>query len=209
MTKAHQALTLLQIARAAPALLTSYSSLGARLLFFQPDAHGFSRDTEDALKPSQRTALLISIEDLFFFGIGITFRLWIFTTTTISVVTPIALFSLRSMPIAYNVFASTVTTFKGDSDHRFRLSTIPLYFSTTQRAALPGFDLICDGVSHRRDQRRRDFHLVNLLQVLLDLAGGHTSCVQREYLVVEALEAGLAFRDDLRLEGGVAVARHF
>src|ERR1051325_9225941 len=132
MTKAHQALTLLQIARAAPALLTSYSSLGARLLFFQPDAHGFSRDTEDALKPSQRTALLISIEDLFFFGIGITFRLWIVTTTTIAVVTPVALFAIRSTPIAYNVFASTVTTFKGDSDHRFRLSTIPLYFSTTR-----------------------------------------------------------------------------
>ena len=42
----------------------------------------------------------------------------------------------------------------------------------------------------------------------LDLAHRHAAGVQRDDLVVEAVEAGLALGHDLRLEGAVAIARH-
>jgi len=132
MTKAHQALTRLRFGQATLAESMFHSSLGARLLFFKPDTNGFTRYAKDALQAAQRTAFLIGIEDLFFLGIWIALWLWIVTTTTIAVMTPVTLFAIWRTPIAYYVLASAVVTFKGDSDHQFRLSTIPLHFSTTK-----------------------------------------------------------------------------
>ena len=44
--------------------------------------------------------------------------------------------------------------------------------------------------------------------MLFDLAGRQAARIQRENLIVEAFKASLVLGDDLRLEGGVAVARH-
>src|SRR5215470_6042115 len=44
--------------------------------------------------------------------------------------------------------------------------------------------------------------------MLLDLASRHPARIQREDFVVEAFKAGLPFGNDLRLEGGIAVARN-
>src|SRR5262249_2365885 len=48
---------------------------------------------------------------------------------------------------------------------------------------------------------------VDLLQMPLDLAGGHSPGVERDDLVVEAVEPGLSLLDELRIELAVAVPR--
>lgn len=50
--------------------------------------------------------------------------------------------------------------------------------------------------------------MVDFFEVLLNLAGGQTTGIERENQVVKALKAGLAFGDDPRLEGRLAVAGH-
>src|SRR5215510_5568778 len=77
-----------------------------------------------------------------------------------------------------------------------------------QRAVLPGFDFIDDLIGDAGNQRWRDFHLVDLFQVLLDLAGGKAARVQRYDLVVKTGEARLMLLDYLRLKGPVPVPRH-
>src|SRR5205085_7864905 len=84
---------------AKPVRPTSYSSRGVHLLFFKPLADGFARDAEDALQAAQRRAFFVGGENLFFFGFGITARLWIIATARVAVVTPITLFAIGRKPI--------------------------------------------------------------------------------------------------------------
>ncbi len=77
-----------------------------------------------------------------------------------------------------------------------------------QRPRLPGFHVVQHRVGHRGDQRRRHLHLVQLVEVLLDLPGGHAPRVQTDDPIVESVETLLAFADDLRLELALAVPRH-
>lgn len=69
-----------------------------------------------------------------------------------------------------------------------------------QRPVLLGTSLLHHCVRHFADQAGADFDLVQLLQVSLDLAGGHPTDVYRQDLVVEAPPACLVLPDDLRLE---------
>ena len=54
----------------------------------------------------------------------------------------------------------------------------------------------------------RDFRPVNLFEMGFDLAARHPTRIQRDDFIVEAVEAGLTFLDELRREAGVAVSRH-
>src|SRR5713226_372930 len=75
-----------------------------------------------------------------------------------------------------------------------------------QRPVLPLLDFLEDGIGDVGDQRGRHLHAVDFFQVALDLACGHPPCVHRNDLVVEPRPARLPLRDDLRLEGALAVA---
>src|SRR3989442_1619370 len=55
----------------------------------------------------------------------------------------------------------------------------------------------------------RFFHVVDLFQVLLDLAGREPPRIQRNDVRVKAGEACLMLLDDLRLKGPVSIPRHF
>src|SRR5215813_12401690 len=76
-----------------------------------------------------------------------------------------------------------------------------------QRPPLPGADFLNHTVGDGRDQLRRDLHAVDLFQMPLDLARGHPPRVERNDLVVEAVEARLPLFDELRLELSIAVPR--
>ena len=86
-------------------------------LFFEPDTDCFSRNAEDSLQPAHRTAFFVCVEDGFFLLFGISPGLRVFTTAAVTVATPVALFPLRSPPIADDLFAFTVATFESDRDH--------------------------------------------------------------------------------------------
>jgi hypothetical protein len=72
---------------------------------------------------------------------------------------------------------------------------------------LPGLEIVDHRLGHGRDQGGRDLGAVEFLQVALDLAGGHPARVERNHLVVEALETALALLHELRREGTRPVAR--
>ena len=76
-----------------------------------------------------------------------------------------------------------------------------------QRPLLPLTDVVHDRVGDAADQVAADLDAVDLGQVRLDVARRQPARVEREDLVVEALEAPLALADDLRLEAAVAVPR--
>ena len=78
-----------------------------------------------------------------------------------------------------------------------------------QRAALPCLHFLQHRFSDIGDQRGRDFHVVNFLQVPLDLTRAHAPRIHRDDLVVEAGEALLSLGHDLRLEARLPVARGF
>ena len=63
------------------------------------------------------SCVLLSPEDDFFFRFGIASGLRVVTTAVLAVVTPVALLSLWSPPIADDLFASTVAAFESDCDH--------------------------------------------------------------------------------------------
>jgi hypothetical protein len=77
-----------------------------------------------------------------------------------------------------------------------------------ERARLQSPRVIYDHIRDGRDHRRRDLDLVMLSQMKLCLTRCRSSGIKRKYQVVEAAKAGLPFRDDLRPEARVAVARH-
>src|SRR6266516_4786377 len=76
-----------------------------------------------------------------------------------------------------------------------------------ERPALPGADVVLDRRGHLADQSIGDVDAVQLAQVPLDLAGRHPAGIQREDLIVEAVEGAGVLGHHLRLERGVAVAR--
>src|SRR5262249_10635737 len=76
------------------------------------------------------------------------------------------------------------------------------------RPPLPGADFLNHTVGDGRDQLRRDLHAVDLFQMPLDLARGHPPRVERNDLVVEAVEARLPLFAELRLQLSLAVPRH-
>ena len=75
-----------------------------------------------------------------------------------------------------------------------------------QRAVLPGPDLVEHRVSDLGDQRRRNLDVVDFLKVALHLPGGHAPSVERQDLLVEAVQPDLALADELGLEVAVPVA---
>ncbi|MNE31938.1 hypothetical protein D3C80_1255290 [compost metagenome] len=76
-----------------------------------------------------------------------------------------------------------------------------------QRSGLPQLDLVTHRVGNGRDQAGRDLCAVHFLQVRLDFSDTQTARVERNDLVIEACPAGLMLGDQLRLEGGLTVAR--
>ena len=77
-----------------------------------------------------------------------------------------------------------------------------------QRARLPGGDLLQHRVGDRADQIGRDLDAVEIAQMADDLAGAHAAGVHRDDLVVEPRKPALVLGDQLRIEAGLAVARH-
>src|SRR5438093_8037624 len=76
-----------------------------------------------------------------------------------------------------------------------------------ERPALPGADVVLDRTGHFADQPVRDVDAVQLAQMPLDLAGRHPAGVQREDLLVEAVERAGVLGHDPRLERGLTVTR--
>ncbi|MET3299194.1 hypothetical protein ABIE86_000061 [Bradyrhizobium diazoefficiens] len=77
-----------------------------------------------------------------------------------------------------------------------------------QRPALPFADLVENRVGDLADQIGGHLGAVELGQMALDLPYRHAPPVETDDLLVEAVEAGLALRDDHRFERAGAVARH-
>jgi hypothetical protein len=57
-------------------------------------------------------------------------------------------------------------------------------------------------------QKVRDLGAVELAQVTLDIAHAHAAAVERQDLLVEALESAPVLGHELRLDGVLAVAWH-
>jgi len=76
-----------------------------------------------------------------------------------------------------------------------------------ERSCLPLPDVVEHGVGDPRDQVVADLDAVQLGQVRLDVAHAHPAPVQRDDLIVEAVEAALMLPDDLRCERALAVTR--
>ena len=77
-----------------------------------------------------------------------------------------------------------------------------------ERAALPRFRQIEDGVGHRADHLRRDVRAVDLLEKALDLAGRHPAGIERQDLFVEAREAAEILGNQFRREAAISVSRY-
>src|SRR6266511_1070974 len=76
-----------------------------------------------------------------------------------------------------------------------------------ERPGLPGADVVLDRARHLRDQPLGDVDAVQLAQVALDVAGRHAAGVEREDLLVEAVEGTPVLGHDPRLEAALPVAR--
>src|SRR6266705_3057898 len=76
-----------------------------------------------------------------------------------------------------------------------------------ERPGLPGADVFLDRAGHLRDQPLGDVDAVQLAQVPLDLARGHPARVQREDLLVEAVERARVLGHNPRLERVVTITR--
>ena len=77
-----------------------------------------------------------------------------------------------------------------------------------ERPVLPVPDFFEDGIGDPADQIWRDIDAVELGQMALDLANRHAAGVEAQNLIVEPVEPGLAFRDQLRLKAPRPVARN-
>jgi hypothetical protein len=77
-----------------------------------------------------------------------------------------------------------------------------------ERPVLPLAHLVEHGIGDPADQIGRDLNRVQLLQVSLDFAHRQAAGIEADDPVVKAVEAALAFGNDLRLERAVAIARH-
>lgn len=77
-----------------------------------------------------------------------------------------------------------------------------------QRSALPSPDLLINGIGHVRDQRRRDFDPVQLLQLGLDLGVDNPRAYSAGTLIIEAIKPALPLSHQLRLKAPFPVPRH-
>jgi hypothetical protein len=77
-----------------------------------------------------------------------------------------------------------------------------------ERACLPGADFIYYSIRYLRNERRRNFYLIDFFKVSLNLAHRHAASLQRQNLVVETREASLTFSNYLRLEASLAITRY-
>jgi hypothetical protein len=66
----------------------------------------------------------------------------------------------------------------------------------------------CVGHMDPADEIRRHICAVELSQVALDLAHRHAARVEAQDFLIEPIEAGLTFGDQLRLEAAGPVSRH-
>src|SRR5216683_7434670 len=89
-----------------------------------------------------------------------------------------------------------------------RIFTTSASIDRIERPRLPGTDLVDHRLGHVRDQRGRHLHLIDILQVALDLPCRHAARVQGQDLVVEAMPARLPLGHQLRLEARLPVPRH-
>src|SRR5215203_5718960 len=64
-----------------------------------------------------------------------------------------------------------------------------------------------NGIRDGADEIGRDLDAIQLAQVPDDLARAHAPGIHRDYFVVEAGKAALILGDQLRVEGGLPVAR--
>ena len=78
-----------------------------------------------------------------------------------------------------------------------------------QRPAMPRPDVVQNRIGHRRDQRRRDLDLVQLLQVILDLVRPSCPAHTARSPSRRTRPAPLPLPDLLRVEPRIAVPRHF
>ena len=77
-----------------------------------------------------------------------------------------------------------------------------------QRPVLPFCDLVGHHVGHRRYQRGRNLHPVDLRQVRVDVPRGHPAGVKRQDHLIDLADAPLPFHHDLRLECRLPVTGH-
>src|SRR5215470_11338712 len=77
-----------------------------------------------------------------------------------------------------------------------------------ERPVLPFPDLIEYCIGNPADQIGRDLDAIELVQMRLDLANRKPAGIEADDPVVKALDPGLAFGNNLRLEAAVTVAWH-
>jgi len=77
-----------------------------------------------------------------------------------------------------------------------------------ERPLLPGRHLLEHRIRYRRDEVRGDTHLIELLQVPLDLADRHPPRIEREHLGIKARQPPHPGRHELRGERPGPIARN-
>src|SRR3954465_3840434 len=101
--------------------------------------------------------------------------------------------------IAYQSFVADLDSQRVEKDQRV---------DRFQRPRLPGSHFLQHRVGYRADQIGRDLDPVELTQMADNLAGAHDAGVHRDDLVIKPRKAALVSGDQLRIETGLAVARH-
>jgi hypothetical protein len=101
--------------------------------------------------------------------------------------------------VADQAFVADLDPQRVEKDHRI---------DRVERPVLPFPNLLEDGVGDPADQIGGNLNPVKLLQVSLDLANREAPGIEADDPIVEPMEPGLPFGDDLRLKAAIAVARH-
>src|SRR3954468_18010195 len=101
--------------------------------------------------------------------------------------------------VAYQSFVADLDSQRVEKDQRV---------DRFQRPRLPGSHFLQHRVGYRADQIGRDLDPVELTQMADNFAGAHAAGVHRDDLVIKPRKAALVSGDQLRIETGMAVARH-
>src|SRR4051794_27588613 len=101
--------------------------------------------------------------------------------------------------VAYQSFVADLDSQRIEKDQRV---------DRFQRPRLPGSHFLQYRVGYRADQIGRDVDPVELTQMADNFAGAHAAGVHRDDLVIKPRKAALVSGDQLRIETGLAVARH-
>jgi hypothetical protein len=108
MTTTHPTQALWHQAHLGLARKAFHLAAGVCWLFFEPTAHGITRNAESASQATQRRALLVSSQDLFTFLIGVAIRLRVITAAAIAIITVIALLAVSGQSIADEIVATAM-----------------------------------------------------------------------------------------------------